>query len=191
MCLKPIGTPMARNPYQTWCQSRHPSPSEDLHFGSHRRETHCVSPNSHNLFFLILPILAAKPTDSFNPQNPSPSPSSLYLPIWMPLLLSSGKWGPWLSIVMLYFDNEVESALFWHLDYTSIFLKMWFVKIWMRRNVTISIFDFNRSILRFIGMWDNNVWFIFWNLKWIIYFFHFIIKFECKLASPLKKYSRK
>ena len=124
------------------------------------KPTASVQTDSHSLFFLILPISATKPTDSFSPQNPSPSPSSLYLPIWMPLMLNSGKWGPWLSIVMLYFDNEVESALFWHLDYTSIFLKMWFVKIWMRRNVTISIFDFNRSILRFIGMWDDNVWFI-------------------------------
>ena len=113
LCLKPIGTPTARNPYQTWCQSRHPSPLEDLHFGSHHRETHCVSPNSHSLFFLILPISATKPTDSFSPQNPSPSPSSFYLPIWMPLMLSSGKWGPWLSMVMLYFDNERERAIFW------------------------------------------------------------------------------
>ena len=150
LCLKPIGTPTARNPYQTWCQSRHPSPLEDLHFGSHHRETHCVSPNSHSLFFLILPISVTKPTDSFSPQNPSPSPSSFYLPIWMPLMLSSGKWGPWLSMVILYFDNEVESTLFWNLDFTSKFLKMWFLKIWIFRNVVINMIDFIGNILRYI-----------------------------------------
>ena len=49
--------------------SRHPSPLKDLHFGSHRRETHCVSPNNHSFFFLILPISATKPTDSFSHQT--------------------------------------------------------------------------------------------------------------------------
>ena len=147
------------------------------------KRTASVQTDRHSLFFLILPISATKPTDSFSPQNPSPSPSSLYLPIWMPLMLNSGKWGPWLSIVMLYFDNEVESTLFWNLDFTFKFLKTWFLIIWMFKNVVIHMFGFIRNILRYLRTWDDNVWFILRNLKWIIYFFHSILIIEGKLPS--------
>ena len=69
----------------------------------------------------------------------------------------------------------------------SRFLGMWFLTIWMPRNVAIPMFDFIGNILRFLGMWDDNIWFIPRNLKWIIYFSHSILKFECKLPSPSKK----
>ena len=55
------------------------------------------------------------------------------------------------------------------------------------RNVAIPMFGFIRNLLRFLGMWDDNVWFIHRNLKWIIYFFHSILIFECELPSPFKK----
>ena len=55
------------------------------------------------------------------------------------------------------------------------------------RNVAIPMFGFIRNLLRFLGMWDDNVWFIHRNLKWIIYFSHSILRFECELPSPLKK----
>ena len=45
----------------------------------------------------------------------------------------------------------------------------------------------HENLLRFLGMWDDNIWFIPMNLKWIIYFFHSILRFECELPSPLKK----
>ena len=40
----------------------------------------------------------------------------------------------------------------------------------MPRNIVIPMFGFIRKLLRFLGMWDDNVWFIPKNLKWIIYF---------------------
>ena len=70
---------------------------------------------------------------------------------------------------------------------TSKFLEMWFFAIWMPRNLIIPIFGFNENLLRFLGKWDDNVWFISKNLKWIIYFSYSILKFECKLPNPLKK----
>ena len=69
----------------------------------------------------------------------------------------------------------------------SRFLEMWFLAIWMPRNLAIPMFGFNENLLRFLGMWDVNVWFIPRNLKWIIYFSHSILRFECKLPSLLKK----
>ena len=70
--------------------SRHPSSSEDLHFGSHRCETHCISLNSHSFFFFILPILATKPTDSFSHQTHYH---------WSPLLILLG----WSSSLFFFF----------------------------------------------------------------------------------------
>ena len=55
----------------------------------------------------------------------------------------------------------VESILF----LASKFLEMWFIAIWMPRNVTIPMFGFIGNILRFSGMWNDNVWFIPKNLK--------------------------
>ena len=69
----------------------------------------------------------------------------------------------------------------------SRFLVMWFLAIWMPKNIAIPMFGFIENILRFLEMRDDNVWFIPKNLKWIIYFSHFILRFECKLPSPLKK----
>ena len=69
----------------------------------------------------------------------------------------------------------------------SRFLGMWFLAIWMPRNVAIPMFGFIGNLLRFLGMWDDNIWFIPKNLKWIIYFSHSILRFECELPSPLKK----
>ena len=57
----------------------------------------------------------------------------------------------------------------------------------MSRNVAIPMFGFFGNLLRFLGMWDDSVWFILKNLKWIIYFSHSIFKFECEQSSPLKK----
>ena len=65
----------------------------------------------------------------------------------------------------------------------SRFLGMWFLTIWMPRNVAIPIFGFIGNLLRFLEMWDDNVWFIPKNLKWIIYFSHSILIFECELPS--------
>ena len=59
----------------------------------------------------------------------------------------------------------------------SRFLGMWFLTIWMPRNVAILIFGFIGNLLRFLEMWDDNVWFIPKNLKWIIYFSHSILRF--------------
>ena len=76
--------------------------------------------------------------------------------------------------------NQVEHDLkrykyniFWCLSYT---------------NVVILMFGFIDNLLRFLGMRDDNVWFIPRNFKWIIYFSYSILKFECELPSPLKKY---
>ena len=74
---------------------------------------------------------------------------------------------------------------------TSKFLRMWFLAIWMPKNVAIPIFGFIGNLLRFLEMWDDNVWFIPKNLKLINYFSHSILKFECELPSPLKKSSSK
>ena len=54
-------------------------------------------------------------------------------------------------------------------------------------NVTIPMFGFIENLIKFLGMWDDNVWFIFKNLKWIIYSFYSILSFECELPSPKKK----
>ena len=70
---------------------------------------------------------------------------------------------------------------------TSRFLGMWFLTIWMPRNVAISMFDFIKNLLRFLRIWDDNAWFNSRNLKWIIYFSHSILRFECELSSPLKR----
>ena len=51
-------------------------------------------------------------------------------------------------------------------------------------NVTIPMFGFIENLIKFIGMWDDNVWFISKNLKWIIYSFYSILSFECELPSP-------
>ena len=59
-----------------------------------------------------------------------------------------------------------------------------FLAIWMPRNVVIPMFGFIRNLLRFLGMWNDNVWFIPRNLKWIIYFSHSIFRFKCELLSP-------
>ena len=48
------------------------------------------------------------------------------------------------------------------------------------RNVTIPMFGFIRNLLRFLGMWDNNIWFISRNLKWINYFSYSIIDLNVK-----------
>ena len=76
------------------------------------------------------------------------------------------------SNTILAFDTE-EFTLF----LASRFLGMWFLTIWMPRNVAIPIFGFIGNLLRFLEMWDDNVWFIPKNLKWIIYFSHFILRF--------------
>ena len=70
---------------------------------------------------------------------------------------------------------------------TSKFLGMWFLAIWMLKNVAILMFGFIGNLLRFLWMWDANVWFIPRNLKWIIYFSHSILRFECVLPNPFKK----
>ena len=62
-----------------------------------------------------------------------------------------------------------------------------FLTIWMPKNVIILLFSFIGNFLRFLGMCDDNVWFIFRNLKWINYFSHSILRFECELSSLLKK----
>ena len=69
----------------------------------------------------------------------------------------------------------------------SKFLGMWLFAIWMPRNVAIPMFDFIGNLLWFLGMWDDNVWLIPKNFKWVIYFSHSIPFFECELPSPLKK----
>ena len=71
----------------------------------------------------------------------------------------------------------------------SRFLRMWFLAIWMPKNVAIPLFGFIGNILIFLEMWDDNVWFILRNFEWIIYFSHSILRFECKLPNPLKKKS--
>ena len=59
----------------------------------------------------------------------------------------------------------------------------------MPRNIVIPMFGFSENILKFLEMRDDNVWFILRDLKLIIYFSHSILRFECKLPSPLKKNS--
>ena len=54
-------------------------------------------------------------------------------------------------------------------------------------NVIIPMFGFIENLIKFLGMWDDNVWFISKNLKWIIYSFYSILSFECELPSPKKK----
>ena len=51
----------------------------------------------------------------------------------------------------------------------------------MPRNAFIFVFGFIENLLRFLGMCNDNVWFISKNLKWIIYFFSFYpyALFEC------------
>ena len=51
----------------------------------------------------------------------------------------------------------------------------------MPRNAVIFVFGFIENLLRFLGMCNDNVWFISKNLKWIIYFFSFYpyALFEC------------
>ena len=49
---------------------------------------------------------------------------------------------------------------------TTKFLEMWFLAIWMFRNVIIPMFGFIGNLIRFLEMWDNNIWFISKNFKW-------------------------
>ena len=62
-----------------------------------------------------------------------------------------------------------------------------FLTIWMPKNVTILLFSFIGNFLKFLEMCDDNVWFIFKNLKLINYFSHSILRFECEIPSLLKK----
>ena len=77
--LKPISNPM----------SRCPTLSKDLHFRSHLCETHCISPNNHSFFFWFYQSQPRNPQTVLVPKTHRP-PSSFYLPIWLPLMLSSG-----------------------------------------------------------------------------------------------------
>ena len=50
-------------------------------------------------------------------------------------------------------------------------LEMWCLPIWMPKNVIIPMFGLIENLIRFLQMWDYNIWFIPRNLKWILYFF--------------------
>ena len=45
-----------------------------------------------------------------------------------------------------------ESALL----LASKYLEMWFLAIWMLKNVAILMFDFIGNLLRFLGMWEAS-----------------------------------
>ena len=87
-----------------------------------------------------------------------------------------------INIFYVAFSTEKSTLLL-----TSRFLEMWFLAIWMFKNVTIPMFGFIWNLLRFLGMWNDNIWFIPRNLKRIIYCSHSILRFECELPNPLKK----
>ena len=96
---QPIGTPTARNPYQTRCLTC-PSSPEDLNFTRlhqnqprcsqrHSHEPHRVNPNSHGFLFCYANLSCE--THSF---STTPLPSSSDLPIWTHLMLrlEQGCW---------------------------------------------------------------------------------------------------
>ena len=58
-----------------------------------------------------------------------------------------------------------ESTLF----RASRLLGMWFFTIWMPRNIAIPMFGFIENLLRFLEMWDDNIWFIPRNLELFIF----------------------
>ena len=93
-----------------------------------------------------------------------PKPFELKIPSYLSSQFSpifSQMWVIWhLFNFNVAFDMS-ESTLF----LTSRFLEMWFLIIWMPKNVVVPMFGFIRNLLRFIGMWEDNIWFIHRNLK--------------------------
>ena len=97
-------------------------------------------------------------------------------------------------LYLQYFQQKVFSfnkiSRFWIDPYvafgtgeSTLLLTSRFLTIWMPKNVTILLFSFIGNFFRFLGMCDDNVWFIFRNLKWINYFSYSILRFECELPS--------
>ena len=93
-----------------------------------------------------------------------PKPVELKIPSYLSSQFSpifSQMWVIWHLFNFNVAFGMSESTLF----LTSRFLRMWFFMIWMPRNVAVSMFGFIRNLLRFIGIWEDNVWFIYRNLK--------------------------
>ena len=67
--LKPIATPTARNPYQTWCHATKACRRTSISGATAMKPTASVQTAIVSFFFLILPISAMKPIDNFSHQT--------------------------------------------------------------------------------------------------------------------------
>ena len=89
---------------------------------------------------------------------------------WLIFFYVTKHWKTWKTIFIEGFPaKQTELA--------SKFLEMWCLIIWILKNVTISMFGLIENLIRFLGMWSYNFWFIPKNPNWIIYFSHSIFRF--------------